>query len=107
MGQRFVPDAYIFQELIHPKVKGRYLPSGLDVMAVMGSERAVTWLEQDISTQSPEYAEQFDQLTGWMEGLAQQDWTETSYNAWLYTLQPLLEPAGRGIPCSCIDRLAG
>jgi hypothetical protein len=98
MGQRFVPDAFIFQELIHPKVPGRYLPSGLDVMAVMGSERAATWLEQDPTTQSPEYTEQFDQLNGWMEGLAQEDWTETSYNAWLYTLQPLLEPAGPGYP---------
>jgi hypothetical protein len=98
MGQRFVTDAYIFQELIHPKVPRRFLPSGLDVMAVMGSERAVTWLGQDPTTQNTNYANQFDQLTGWIGGLSQDDWIETSYNAWLYTLRPLLEPPGEGYP---------
>jgi hypothetical protein len=98
MGQRFVVDAYIFQELIHPKAPERYLPSGLDVMAVLGSERAAAWLEQDPSTQHPKYASQFEKLTGWVAGLSQEDWVETSYNAWLYSLRPLLEPAGQGYP---------
>lgn len=98
MGQRFVPDAYVFQELIHPKVPNRFLPSGLDVMAVMGSERAAVWLAQDPTSRYPDYAEQFDHLTGWIEGLSQDDWTETSYNGWLYTLRPLLEPPDEGYP---------
>jgi hypothetical protein len=98
MGQRFVVDAYIFQELIHPKVPERYLPSGLDVMAVLGSERAATWLEEDPSNQHPAYASQFEKLTSWVAGLSQDDWVETSYNAWLYSLRPLLEPVGQGYP---------
>jgi hypothetical protein len=98
MGQRFVADAYIFQELIHPKVPERYLPSGLDVMAVLGSERAATWLKGDPSTQHPAYASQFEKLTSWVAGLSQDDWVETSYNAWLYSLRPLLEPVGQGYP---------
>ena len=98
MGQRFLPDAYIFQELIHPKVPDRFLPSGLDVMAVLGSERAATWLEQDPSTQNPVYASQFELLTTWVARLSQEEWVETSYNAWLFTLRPLLETPGDGYP---------
>ncbi|HJW89513.1 MAG TPA: DUF3160 domain-containing protein [Anaerolineales bacterium] len=98
MGQRFVPDAYIFQELIHPKVPNRFLPSGLDVMAVLGSARAATWLEQDAITQNSAYQQQFDRLTGWLADLSPDDWIETSYNAWLYALRPLLEPVGAGYP---------
>ena len=98
MGQRFVPDAYIFQELIHPKVPRRFLPSGLDVMAVMGSERAASWLALDPTTQNDNYANQFDQLTRWMGDLSQDDWIETSYNAWLYALRPLLDLPGEGYP---------
>lgn len=98
MGQRFLPDAYIFQELIHPKVPQRFLPSGLDVMAVMGSPRAAQWLSQDASTRSPQYADQFARLNAWMAGLSQQEWVETAYNAWLYSLRPLLNPPGEGYP---------
>ena len=98
MGQRFVPDAYIFQKLIHPNVSGRFLPSGLDVMAVMGSERAAVWLAEDPSTQSAQYADQFDELTGWLGALQQEEWVETAYNGWLYTLRPLLSPPGEGYP---------
>lgn len=98
MGQRFVPDAYIFQELIHPKVPNRFLPSGLDVMAVMGSERAKTWLTQDPTTQNTKYGDQFDDLAAWIGTLSQEDWIETSYNGWLYTLQPLLDAPGGGYP---------
>jgi hypothetical protein len=98
IGQRFVPDAYIFQELIHPKVPQRYLPSGLDVMAAMGSERAATWLEQDPTTQSPEYTAQSRKMTDWLAGLSPDEWTETTYNGWLYTLRPLLSPPGAEYP---------
>ncbi len=49
MGQRFVPDAYIFRELMWRNVgtsdEPRQLPKGLDVMAAMGSDRAYTILE--------------------------------------------------------------
>lgn len=98
MGQRFVMDGYIFQELIHPKVPRRFLPSGLDVMAVMGSERAAGWLEQDPTTQVNEYTQQFEQLTAWMDSLSQAEWVETSYTGWLYALRPLLETPGPGYP---------
>lgn len=98
MGQRLVPDAYIFQELIHPKVPDRFLPSGLDVMAVMGSDRAATWQTQDPTTQNPAYATQSGKMMSWLDSLPQSEWTETAYNSWLYTLHPLLIPPGEGYP---------
>jgi hypothetical protein len=98
MGQRFVPDAYIFQNLIHPQVPGRFLPSGLDVMSVMGSERAAGWQAHDPTTQSPEYAAKWSEMVNWLGGLSQAEWTETAYNGWLYTLRPLLTPPGEGYP---------
>ncbi|HMK09757.1 MAG TPA: DUF3160 domain-containing protein, partial [Anaerolineales bacterium] len=46
MGQRFVPDAYVFRELIYRNVGNtddpRLLPKGLDLFSAMGSERAYT-----------------------------------------------------------------
>lgn len=91
MGQRFVPDAYIFQELIHPKVEARLLPSGLDVMAVLGSARAATWLQQqDATTAQADYAAQFASLTQWVNERPRSEWTETAYNGWLYMLRPLV-----------------
>ena len=98
MGQRFVPDAYIFQKLIHPSVPDRFLPSGLDVMAVMGSERARVWQSQDPGSQSAQYSDQINELTDWLGGLQQDEWVETAYNGWLYTLQPLLSSPGEGYP---------
>lgn len=45
-GQRYIPDSYIFQQLVYDKVgttqKPRYLPKGLDVLAALGSDRAVS-----------------------------------------------------------------
>jgi len=65
MGQRFVPDSYIFQNLVSPAV-GMYvgtgkpftmkktllgpirgLPRGLDIMAVLGSDRAYEILKRE------------------------------------------------------------
>ena len=98
MGQRFVPDAYIFQKLIHPQVPGRFLPSGLDVMAVLGSERAEGWRAQDPTTQNVQDAVQLAGLKSWLGALGQDEWVDTAYNSWLYTLRPLLDAPGPGYP---------
>ena len=59
MGQRFVPDAYIFRQLIYRNVgtreNRRGLPKGLDLLAAMGSERAYTLLEQMGDTKFENY----------------------------------------------------
>jgi hypothetical protein len=102
MGQRFVPDAYIFRELIYRNVgtldNPRQLPKGLDVMAAMGSERAYAILEALGETDYANYPEQMDKMREWTSGLTTDEWTETLYNGWLYTLQPLLDVPDEGYP---------
>ena len=114
MGQRFVPDSYIFQNLVIPNVGvytgegegdaftqgpyGRHFPRGLDVMAILGSGRAdeiLTALNdssyQNYSSQQAKLEEEFDSFT-------EEDWQKNLYWAWLYSLQPLLETPGPNSP---------
>jgi hypothetical protein len=102
MGQRFVPDAYIFRQLIYRNVgtaaEARMLPKGLDVMAALGSERAYTLLDQMGETGYEKYPEQMAKMRSWVEGLTTEEWTETLYTTWLYTFQPLLAVPGEGFP---------
>ncbi len=98
MGQRFVPDAYIFRQLIYRNVDGRMLPKGLDVMAAMGSDRAYTLLDEMGETEYERYPEQMAAMQTWVDGLTTEEWTETLYTTWLYTFYPLLEEPGAGVP---------
>jgi hypothetical protein len=102
MGQRFVPDAYIFRELIYRNVgtsdNRRGLPKGLDLFAAMGSERAYQLLDQMGETKYENYPQQMDTIRSWLQSLGTADWTETLYNTWLYTFFPLIEPTGEGYP---------
>ncbi|MFO7678702.1 MAG: DUF3160 domain-containing protein [Chloroflexota bacterium] len=102
MGQRFVPDAYIMRELIWRNVgttdEPRQLPNGLDVMAAMGSDRAYTILETLGETSYENYPSQMQKMRDWTGSLTPDEWTETLYNGWLYTLQPLMEVPTEGYP---------
>ena len=102
MGQRFVPDAYIFRQLIFRNVgtldHPRGLPKGLDLLAAMGSERAYQILEQMGETSYENYPPQMEKARGWLAGLSVEDWTETLYNSWLYSFYPLLATPGEGLP---------
>ena len=102
MGQRFVPDAYIMRELIWRNVgtpdNSRQLPMGLDVMAAMGSDRAYTILDNLGETSYENYPSQMQKMRDWTGSLTADEWTETLYNGWLYTLQPLMTVPGDGYP---------
>jgi len=102
MGQRFVPDAYVFRELIYRNVgtdaDPRSLPKGLDLFAAMGSQRANTLLDQMGETHYENYPAQMTKMQAWMSGLGVSDWTETLYNTWLYTFHPLIAVPGDGYP---------
>lgn len=95
MGQRFVPDSYIFRQLIYRNVgtlsDRRGLPKGLDILAAMGSERAYELLDAMDETHYANYVSQMEKMRAWTGSLTVEDWTETVYNAWLYTFYPLLE----------------
>ena len=102
MGQRFVPDAYIFRQLIYRNVGSREqrrgLPKGLDLLAAMGSERALQILDGMGETAYENYPQQMARVRSWVSGLTTAQWTETLYNTWLYTFQPLLQVPGQGYP---------
>jgi hypothetical protein len=102
MGQRFVPDAYIFRQLIYRNVgtqqHRRGFPKGLDLMATMGSNRAYQLLDQMGDTGYENYPQQMDKVKAWISGLSVADWTETLYNSWLYSFYPLLDIPGEGYP---------
>jgi hypothetical protein len=90
MGQRFVIDAYIFQQLIYRNVDGRFLPKGLDVFAAMGSEEAYELLDEMGETQYPRYVEQMDKVKGEMAALEMDSWTQNLYWSWLYAFLPVI-----------------
>jgi hypothetical protein len=115
MGQRFIPDSYMFQELVFGR-KGdklilrytghgrpftlemapgagpvRAFPRGLDIMAVLGSKRALEILEKEGDTAYTEYHEQLDKLKKKFSSLQPQEWKQNLYWRWIHCLIPLLE----------------
>ncbi len=102
MGQRFIPDSYMFQELVYDKVgtqaKPRLFPMGMDVMAVLGSKRAYTILDDLSETKYENYVKQYEALKSSFAGLKAEDWTQNLYWGWLYSLLALLNEKGDGYP---------
>jgi hypothetical protein len=98
MGQRFIPDSYMFQNLVFPKVDKRLFPQGLDVMALLGSEHAYRILEKQGDTKRRWYQKEFDKLKEEFDGFGVREWNKNLYWAWLYALKPLLKDFGEGYP---------
>jgi len=115
MGQRFIPDSYMFQELVFgvkdEKVIMQYtgdkkpftmeiipnfgpvraFPRGLDIYAVLGSKRALGILEVEGDTEYTEYYSQLDNLKEEFSLKTIEEWKQNLYWRWLYALLPLLE----------------
>jgi len=102
MGQRFVLDAYIFEQLVWREVgesgNERWLPKGLDVMAAMGSAEAYAILDEMSETAYLHYPEQMARLREEIAGLQLDSWTQNLYWTWLYSFHPLLTPKGPEYP---------
>ncbi len=125
MGQRFIPDSYMFQELVFgrkgdkvvlkytgqgkpftmetiPVVgQARAFPRGLDIMAVLGSKRALEILERAGDTEYTEYYEQLNKLKQEFSSLEPEEWKKNLYWRWIHCLFPLLEEVHeRNVPQS-------
>ncbi|MFB0555534.1 MAG: DUF3160 domain-containing protein, partial [Phycisphaerae bacterium] len=118
MGQRFIPDSYMFQHLVFPEVLdytgdadpkpftygfsgarlARCYPRGLDVMAILGSDRARTILIEQGDTDYIDYWPRFDELKAEFDTLDVLDWNRNLYWGWLYSLRALIEGFGEGYP---------
>ncbi len=96
-GQAFIPDSYIFQELVHDKVPLRIMPDPLDIFSVFGSERA-SYLLQNETDIYPEYELQVNQLRDEFSSLTDYDWCQSLYWLQLYSLLPLLQENYTGYP---------
>jgi len=124
MGQRFIPDSYMFQELVFG-VKGekiimqytgdkkpftmeiipnfgpvRAFPRGLDICGVLGSKRALEILEIEGDTEYTEYYNQLNNLKEEFSLKTIEEWKQNLYWRWLYALLPLLEEnKDTNLPC--------
>ena len=113
MGQRFVPDSYVFQNLVAMDYLGqgqpftmvtslggavRGFPRGLDVMDLLGSARARAILVAEGDTAYRDYEAQRQKLADEFAAFSTADWNRNLYWGWLYALRALLVPAGSGYP---------
>lgn len=98
MGQRYIADSEIMQELVEPYK--RPVPKGLDVMAVLGSARAYDLLfktyEEDKKWEG--YTEAFNRMKAKFDGLDKGRWQSNMYFGWLWSLKGLLKQFGEGYP---------
>lgn len=102
MGQRYVLDAEIIQELVEPIV--RPIPSGLDVLGVLGSERAETiQMNKEENKHWEDYPKMFGNMKEKFGALYDNEWKSNMYQGWLWTLKGLLEAYGEGYPSFMIN----
>lgn len=116
-GQRFVPDAYMFQNLVFPVVTNfegsgepftscfavdaglvRCFPQGLDVAALLGSKRAYDILTESQNNKYKNYDDKFDELKRLFDSFDEKEWNKNLYWGWLYSLKQLLQEFGEGYP---------
>lgn len=98
MGQRYIPDSEILQKLVVP-IK-RPMPKGLDVMGVLGSDRAhnllIGFYKEDESW--PEYPKEFSALREKFSALPEKTWRSNIYYGWLWVLKSFTGSFGKGYP---------
>lgn len=103
MGQRFIPDSWILDELVFSKIPNRLLPTGLDVMMVLGSEKSAQqehffqYLSERDKNDSF-YLEKLNFLKQLFRSYPSETWAQNIYWNWLYCFMPLLFPKGEGFP---------
>ncbi len=100
MGQRYILDSDILQDLITPIL--RPIPSGLDVMGVLGSGLAEQ-LQFEVYKPQDKWEEYTENYREWKEkvaGFGAEEWSANLYTGWLWTLQDALKEydANSGMP---------
>ena len=89
MGQRYTPDSYILQKLY---------PPALNIMDLLGSERAKEHLKNQGISENEEYKKAYISLENEFEAFDEEDWNKNLYWAQLYALKPLLVSYPEGYP---------
>lgn len=98
MGQRYIPDSEILQELCQP-VK-RPFPTGLDVFASLGSKRAADIIASVFKPTEawPGYHDNFERMKAKFTSLPDTVWQSNMYYSWLWTQNSLTGEYGKGYP---------
>ncbi len=100
MGQRYIPDSEVLQRLSAPLA--RPFPSGLDVMGVIGSQRALQILDAHPEVYNANrwtgYRPERSKVAREFAAIPARRWTSNLYWSWLNTLQPLLDRIPDGYP---------
>ena len=98
MGQRYIPDSEILQNLCDNY--DRPFPTGVDIFAVFGSERAEELLDEIYKPNMlwSEYQTEFDLLANKFRNQTIPEQTSNQYNGWLYCLKSLTTRSGAGYP---------
>lgn len=98
MGQRYIPDSEIIQEMVYPIL--RPIPSGLDVMAVLGSKRAYD-IQVNINKENEKwdgYIGAFNKMKNKFDNISEEKWRSNMYYGWLWTLKGLIREYDEGYP---------
>ena len=117
MGQRYVPDSYVLSELVAPHageftgrgmpftafmVPGvgiqRVFPRGLDVMAVLGSMRALDILEGLGDADYATYDRAFADVKAEVDSIRGPEWNQNLYWNWIWMLKAYIGESGDGYP---------
>ena len=119
MGQRYVVDSYLMSKLVSPYTGDytgdknklpftairteagttvRGFPRGLDIMALLDSERAKSWIKTLKDDNYSDYYSVFNSLNNEISSLTTENWVTNLYTSWLFALKPLFEKFGTGYP---------
>ncbi len=108
MGQRFVPDSYMFSHLVSPAAgdftgenapftmveipggKIRGFPRGLDIMSILGSKKAEEILREEGDKAYTYYDKQYEKLESEFAKFDENSWNRNLYWSWLYALRILV-----------------
>ncbi|AKB31147.1 hypothetical protein MSSIH_0457 [Methanosarcina siciliae HI350] len=89
MGQRYTPDSYVLQKLN---------PPALNIMDLLGSERAREHLKNMGVSENEEYNRRYQSLESEFGAFDEEEWNKNIYWSQLYTLKPLLVSYPEGYP---------
>ncbi len=98
MGQRYIPDSEILQNLTDSLL--RPFPTGLDVFATLGSKRAADLIARLYKPDAlwPDYKANFEKMRAKFTALPDAVWQSNMYFSWLWTQSALTGEYGAGYP---------
>ncbi len=104
MGQRYILDGEIIQNLIYSKVlknpagEKRQLPKSIDVAAAFGSDLATDLLENAGDFEFENYPENMQKMKDLVSGIDEGTWESNLYYGWLSSLKTVIDKTPEGYP---------